>query len=141
MNAHHARPNVGTGTYHGILLWTSRSISRDASSPDSILPICSGGIDAANLALNLSPSLKGMLGATRTTAMRASCIEGASMMTIPVVGWRGWPKVSKKWGMQGQGFHRFVGRATDGFHRKGVTARGAVELASALGSAGTLGVF
>ena len=34
--------------YQRHLLSTSRSISRDASSPNSILPICSGGIDAAN---------------------------------------------------------------------------------------------
>jgi len=101
-------PTVGTSTHQGILLRTSRSISRDASSPDSILPICSGGIDATNLALNLSPSLKGMPGATRlsTTAMRASSIEGASMMTMPAVGWRAWPKVSKKWGIVG---HRYEG--------------------------------
>jgi hypothetical protein len=41
--------NDGTGTYQRILLSTSRSISRDASSPDSILPICSGGIDATKI--------------------------------------------------------------------------------------------
>ena len=45
--------------HQGILLSTSRSISCDISSLDSILPICSGGIDATNLALNLSPSPPG----------------------------------------------------------------------------------
>jgi hypothetical protein len=67
-----------------------RAEASAATPPDSILPICSGGIDATNLALNLSPSLKGTPEARRlsTTAMRASCIEGASMMTILATRWR-----------------------------------------------------
>jgi hypothetical protein len=39
-------------------LSTRRRISREASSPDNILPICSGGIDAIILALTSRPSPK-----------------------------------------------------------------------------------
>ena len=82
-------------------LSTSRRISREASSPDNILPICSGGIDAVILALSSRPSPKGTPGAKRltTAVMRAWNIDGASMMTTPTGDRLASPKVSRKWGI------------------------------------------
>jgi hypothetical protein len=68
------RPRPAPRTIPGARLWskvagghypslprpsTSRSISCDASSPDSILPICSGGIDFIIFAFTSSPPRKG----------------------------------------------------------------------------------
>jgi hypothetical protein len=77
---------------------TSRKISCEASSPDSILPICSGGIDVIIWALTSRPLPEGNTGsqAPDHCSHAAWNIDGASMMTAPTGGRLASPKVSKK---------------------------------------------
>jgi hypothetical protein len=100
-----------------------KHLSSAASTPDIIiLPISSGVIAIVISAESVRPSPNGTPGARRgsTAVMRASNIDGDSMMTAPSSA--GIAKVQQEWGMQAGRRHRLWGMY--GFHSNGVTASG-----------------